>query len=85
MPCRFVSVNRDVMRRTPVFEYIYTGVIKGQWKTDCVGLFAREGIDVDFEKRGLYQERGRFKSRMEVLRKLFHNPGSAWRSIKSLV
>ena len=85
LPCRFVSVNRDVMQSSPVFEYIYTGVIKGQWKTDCVGLFAREGIEVDFAKRGFYQERGRLKSRIEVLKKLFGNPGNAWRSIKTLV
>lgn len=85
LSCRFVSVNRDVMQNEPIFEYIYTGVIKGQWKIDCVELFTREGINVDFVKRGFYQERGRLKSRIEVLRKLFDNPVNAWRSIKTLV
>ena len=84
LPCRFVSVNRDVMHRKPVFEYVYTGVIKGKWKNDCVDLFAREEIEVDFAKRGFYQERGRLKSRIEVLRKLFGNPGNALRSIRTL-
>jgi hypothetical protein len=82
---RFLSVNRDVMQSKPVFEYVYTGVIKGQWKADCVELFAREGIEVDFTKRGFYQERGRLKSRIEVLRKLFGNPVNAFRSIRTLV
>jgi hypothetical protein len=85
MPCRFVSLGRDVMRSKPVFEYIYTGVIKGQWKNDCVELFAREEIEVDFTRRGIYQERGRLKSRIEVLRKLFGNPGNAWRSLRTIV
>lgn len=85
LPFRFISLNRDVMRNNPAFEYIYTGVIKGQWKSDCVELFACEGIEVDFSKRGIYQDRGRLKSRIEVLRKLFGEPGNAWRSIRTLV
>jgi hypothetical protein len=83
--CRFISVSRDVMNSEPVLEYIYTGVMKGRWKKDCVGLFSHEGLEMNFNERGFYSENGRLKSQIEVFRKLFGNPVNAWRSIMSAV
>lgn len=34
--------------------YVFTGVIQGKWYAPCVPLFAEHGIQVDFDKRGMY-------------------------------
>lgn len=54
----FLTVNRDVFcpERTPIFQYTHTGIIKGKWHRDMPKLFARHGIEVDFEKRGFYKK-----------------------------
>lgn len=65
-------------------DYTYTGVIKGQWLPECVDLFDRERIEVDFTRRGFYKESGRLKTRLEVVRKLLSNPTSFSRSCCSV-
>lgn len=82
---RMISVHPHVMRETPVVEYVYTGVMKGQWHVDCVALFEKHGIQVDFDRRGFYREAGRLKSRLEVLRKMIARPADAAKSIVNLV
>lgn len=67
-------------------DYIYTGVIKGKWLPECVDVFAREGIDVDFSRRGFYEgSGGRLKTRYEVLRKLTADREAFLRSVRSLL
>ncbi len=83
-PFKFLTIRPELMNAEPVIDYIYTGVIKGQWKQECVALFEEEGIEVDFAKRGMYQERGRLKSRIEVARKLSADRGALLRSLSSL-
>jgi hypothetical protein len=82
---RFLSVNQSVMQNMPIFDYIYTGIIKGQWKIDCIDLFKVEKIEVDFNHRGFYHDKGQLKSRIEVVSKLFSNPIAAWKSIKTII
>lgn len=82
---RILSVSPEVMACHPVIDYVYTGVMKGRWNPDCVPLFDEHGIPVDFARRGFYCERGRWKSRLEVLGKIMASPQSALRSVVSLV
>lgn len=82
---KFLSVNPEMMQTAPVIDYIYTGVMKGQWKRECVELFAHEGIEIDFTKRGFYVERGRLKSKLEVIQKVLGSPRNAIRSFKTIL
>lgn len=82
---KLLSVASELMETQPVVDYIYTGVIKGRWKVECVELFKQHGIEIDFGRRGFYREMGRLKSRMEVFKKLTGEPKSTLRSLMSLV
>jgi hypothetical protein len=82
---RFLSLTADAMKENQFVDYVWTGVMKGKWNTECVELFREHGIDVDFEGRGFYREGSRLKSRFEVLQKLFGRPAPALRSIFDLV
>lgn len=82
---KFLSIQPEIMRRSPVFDYIYTGVIKGKWKEECESFFKQNGILVDLSKRGIYQQRGRTKSRLEVAWKLCAYPTGFLRSLASVV
>jgi len=66
-------------------DYVWTGVMKGKWKRECVELFSKHGIVMDFERRGFYREGSRFRSRLEVLNKLIGRPVPAVRSILSVL
>jgi hypothetical protein len=78
---KFYSLTPRIMAEAPAVDYVYTGVMKGQWNQQCVELFKRENISMDFSRRGFYQERGRMKSRLEVATKLFRRPDLAFRSL----
>ena len=67
----------------PVIDYVFTGIIKGRWNPACVDLFKRHGIAVDHERRGMYRELGRLKSRIEVVMKLASDPVGLARSLYS--
>jgi hypothetical protein len=82
---RFASVAPEIMESDPVIDYVYTGIIKGRWKAECAGVFAAHGIDVDFARRGFYQDLGRLKSRLEVVRKLLDRPLDTLRSIRTML
>jgi hypothetical protein len=82
---RFLAVAPAVLAESPVFDYGNTGIARGQWQMECVPLFEREGLAVDFSRRGFYQMRGRLKFRLEVLARVFGNPADALRSLRSLV
>lgn len=82
---KLISLDPIVMRTAPAVDYIYTGVIKGKWKRECVELFRTHGINVDFSQRGFYRESGRLKTRCEVFRKAVAQPSALIRSLVSLV
>lgn len=69
---------------TDAIDYTYTGVIKGKWLPECVEIFARECIAMDFSRRGFYKDGGRLKSKFEVARKLLSNPAALSKSCCSL-
>lgn len=82
---RFLTVAPEVMAEAPVLEHVHTGIARGKWQRECIPLFKKEGISVDFSERGFYRRGSRLKYRIEVLRKIVENPGSALRSIMSLL
>jgi hypothetical protein len=82
---RFLAVSPEVLAESPVFDYGFTGIARGRWQTECVPLFEREHIKVDFSKRGFYGPRGPVKVRMEVLSRIFASPTGAMRSFLTLL
>jgi hypothetical protein len=72
----FLTVNRDIYcpEQTPVFQYTHTGIIKGKWHRDMPQLFAKHGIRVDFERRGIYKEPYWLIRKLGTFRKLASNP-----------
>ncbi len=68
-----------------IVDYVWTGVIQGKWKEECVELFRRHGIATDFDRRGFYQEGSRIKHHLRILRALYGRPAPALRSILSLI
>jgi hypothetical protein len=84
-PRRMLGLSQKAIENGEFLDYVWTGVMKGKWKPECVELFRDHGITVDFSRRGFYKEMGRVKSRMEVFQKLFGRPLPALRSILSLL
>jgi hypothetical protein len=82
---RYLSVAPEVMAEHPVLDYGITGIARGRWQIECVPLFEREGLAVDYSGRGFYRRRGRLKMRLEVLQRIVENPANALRSLMSLV
>ena len=82
---RFLGLTPNAMEKSLFFDYAWTGVMKGKWNTECVDLFRQHGIEVDFSKRGFYQEGSRIKSKLEVLNKLLGRPLPALRSVWDLL
>lgn len=52
----YLQVRRDYVRlgEFEIVPYIFTGIIKGQWQKDVPALFAENGIEMDFGRRGMY-------------------------------
>jgi hypothetical protein len=83
-PDKFLMIAPKVLSEMPVLEHVHTGIARGKWQTECVPLFRKEGISLDFTHRGFYRRAGRLKYRIEVIRRLIEKPGDALRSIRSL-
>ncbi len=81
---KLLSVSPEIMAASPVVDYVYTGVIKGKWNTDCKMLFEEHDIQIDLTHRGFYHEVGRLVTRFEVLKKLMSEPVGTLRSIANL-
>ena len=52
----YLQVKRDYVRlgEFEIVPYVFTGIIKGQWQKDVPALFAENGIEMDFSRRGMY-------------------------------
>jgi len=78
-------VSRDVYgdAQPQVIPYTPTGIVKGRWYADAVvDLFAREGIEIDYERRGWYDPANPPRSSLTTkFRKL---PGFVAARIRSL-
>ena len=54
----FLTVNRDFVRkdRYEIVPYVFTGIIQGRWYREVVPIFAENGIEVDYARRGFTDE-----------------------------
>ena len=71
---RFLTVNRDAERHRRVLPYEFTGIVKGQWEATVPAFFAREGIAVDFSRRGFFHPRPLLLEKLRTLKKLMGDP-----------
>lgn len=51
-PYNFYSVSYS--QENPIMEYVMTGIVRGKWLPECIEVFKKNGIRVDFSKRGFY-------------------------------
>lgn len=55
-PDRFYTLNRDLFHQNPILPYNPTGIQLKKWRHDVViDLFRKEGIEMDFSRRGFYR------------------------------
>jgi hypothetical protein len=78
----FLTVDRNAPR--PPIVYQNTGVVKGQWSSFVPELFEREGIEMDFAKRGFYdEEQARWKRKSKLALKVAGKPLLALKSLRA--
>lgn len=75
-PDTFLTVNQKIYSpgATPIVQYTHTGIIKGKWHPALSELFAVNGVQVDFTKRGFYKPKPRALEKLVTLRKLIAHP-----------
>lgn len=84
IPGRIWCVSRDVYHEPEpqVIPYVPTGIVKGAWNRDAVeALFAAEGLDVPFERRGWWDSEHPKRSPLPV--KIRKAPRYAWDRLRS--
>jgi len=81
---KIFALTKDAVMDGEIVYYVWSGVMKGKWKEECIELFREHDIEMDFSRRGFYREGSMMKYRVEVLHKLFGRPIPAVRSIMSL-
>lgn len=84
----FYSLKREVIEKqgSPYNSSTTGGVYKGRWIKDyIVPLFKENNIEIDFTKRGFYNQKSRFKSRMTLWLEVIMHPSSTLKSIRSLL
>jgi len=77
----FLTVNRDLERIRRVLPYSMAGIVKGRWWQTMPALFVREGIPMDFSRRGFFVPRSAFLEKLRTMGKLLENPGRFIRGI----
>jgi hypothetical protein len=76
----FLTLDRNLT--APAIEYQLTGIVKGQWSDFVPPLFAREGINMAFEKRGFYDsDQPSLSRRIRLLSSVVKNPLLVFKSI----
>lgn len=50
-----VAQDEVIINKNEILPYVFTGIIKGKWKEEVIGLFAANKINVDLSKRGFYK------------------------------
>lgn len=67
----FLTLNRE---SPPAILYTHTGIIKGKWHPAMPALFAKNQIEMDFSKRGIYREKPYLLRKFETGLKLVKDP-----------
>lgn len=70
----FLSTRFDSDFGGPAIDYLHTGIIKGKWLHDIQRVFAENGIEVDYSKRGFYQPKPGMLRKLDVAVKLLSHP-----------
>jgi len=78
---KFLVVDPNYFKPTEnlIMPYILTGVVGGKWHKDIVELFNKHNINIDFDKRGFYNEKTKPTIKKRIRTKL-----SIWK-LKSIV
>lgn len=50
----FLTVNHNLLQKSPIIPYIATGVVGGKWYLPIVDVFKKHNIIIDFSLRGFY-------------------------------
>ena len=66
----------------PIVSYTGTGIIRGRWHPAVEPLFERNGIGVDFARRGFHTFPSRWRTRSRMLVSLVSRPG---RTVSALI
>jgi hypothetical protein len=72
---QFCCASFDAASGGPAMEYLHTGIIKGKWLPDIASVFERNGITVDYSRRGFYISKTPFLRKLETARRLVGRPG----------
>lgn len=76
----FLTVDRNLT--TPAIEYQHTGIVKGQWSDFVPALFVNNSINMDFSRRGFYDNnQPALLRRLRLLKNIASNPFAACKSI----
>lgn len=75
----FLTLNRTL---PPAILYTHTGIIKGKWHPAMPALFAKNSIEMDFAKRGIYKEKPYLLRKLETGLKLVKNPYVFYRGMR---
>lgn len=75
----FLTLNRTL---PPAILYTHTGIIKGKWHPEMPALFAKNEIEMDFTKRGMYKEKPYLLRKLETGLKLVKNPSVFYKGMR---
>jgi hypothetical protein len=70
----FLTTRFDPDFGGAVIEYLHTGIIKGKWLSEIQPIFALNGIEVDYTKRGFYKPKPNILRKMDLALKLLSRP-----------
>lgn len=70
----FLCSNYRDSTNGPAIDYLHTGIVKGQWLPGIQADFEANGIEVDYKKRGFYQEKPFLTRKLETAQKLARDP-----------
>lgn len=78
------SVEPRVLDGGPIVSYTGTGIIRGKWHPAMEPLFAKHGIDIDFQRRGFYTFPSRWQTRSRILQSLLRRPGRTLNALRGV-
>jgi len=71
----FLTISESHFKEKATINYIHTGIIKGKWHMDIPEFFSKEGITIDFSKRGTIDpSKNRFVNKFQTYKKLISKP-----------
>jgi hypothetical protein len=73
-PAAIRTIDPDCLPGGPVISYTGTGIIRGKWHPAMVSLFARHGLEIDFNRRGFHSFPSRWQTRSRMLMGLLARP-----------